>query len=149
METGKCKIRKNVSKKINQLNFGRGKKFEYQYITNNRIRIFKKGIQLIMDEKDFSLRLAQLREKKGVSARDMSLSMGQNPGYINNIESGKSMPSLTGIFYICDYLGITPSEFFDIEVQNPNKLNEIIANLKCLDDRQLEAIALLLRDILK
>ena len=50
-----------------------------------------------MDEKDFSLRLAQLREKKGVSARDMSLSMGQNPGYINNIESGKSMPSLTGI----------------------------------------------------
>lgn len=54
MKTGKCKIRKNVSKKINQLNFGRGKKFEYQYITNSRIRISKKGIQLIMDEKDFS-----------------------------------------------------------------------------------------------
>lgn len=71
-----------------------------------------------MDEKDFSLRLAQLREKKGVSARDMSLSMGQNPGYINNIESGKSMPSLTGIFYICDYLGITPSEFFDMKPQD-------------------------------
>lgn len=102
-----------------------------------------------MDEKDFSLRLAQLREKKGVSARDMSLSMGQNPGYINNIESGKSMPSLTGIFYICDYLGITPSEFFDMETQNPTKLNEIIANLKRLDDRQLDTIALLLRDILK
>ena len=51
-----------------------------------------------MDEKDFSLRLAQLREKKGVSARDMSLSMGQNPGYIYNIESGKSKPSLSGIF---------------------------------------------------
>ena len=47
-------MKKNVSKKINQLNFGRGKKFEYQYITNNRIRILKKGIQLIMDEKDFS-----------------------------------------------------------------------------------------------
>ena len=45
-----------------------------------------------MTEKDFSLRLAKLREEKGVSARDMSLSMGQNPGYINNIESGKSMP---------------------------------------------------------
>ena len=38
-----------------------------------------------MTEKDFSLRLAKLREEKGVSARDMSLSMGQNPGYINNI----------------------------------------------------------------
>ena len=41
-----------------------------------------------MTEKDFSFRLAKLREEKGVSARDMSLSMGQNPGYINNIESG-------------------------------------------------------------
>lgn len=102
-----------------------------------------------MDEKDFSLRLAQLREKRGVSARDMSLSMGQNPGYINNIESGKSMPSLTGIFYICDYLGITPSEFFDMEVQNPTKLNEIIENLKRLDDRQLDTISMLIRDIVK
>lgn len=64
-----------------------------------------------MTEKDFSLRLAKLREEKGVSARDMSLSMGQNPGYINNIESGKSMPSLSGIFYICEYLGITPKDF--------------------------------------
>lgn len=68
-----------------------------------------------MEKKDFSLRLAQLREKKGVSARDMSLSIGQNPGYINNIESGKSMPSLTGIFYMCEYLDITPSEFFDMD----------------------------------
>lgn len=60
-----------------------------------------------MDEKDFALRLAQLREKKNVSAREMSLAIGQNPGYINNIESGKSLPSLPGVFYICDYLGIS------------------------------------------
>ena len=102
-----------------------------------------------MDEKDFSLRLAQLREKKGVSARDMSLSMGQNPGYINNIESGKSMPSLSGIFYICDYLGVTPSEFFDMEAQNPTRLKEIVTNLKRLDERQLDMISSLVKDILK
>lgn len=46
-----------------------------------------------MYEDEFPLRLTQLRNKKGVSARDMSLSIGQNPGYINNIESGKAMPS--------------------------------------------------------
>ena len=51
-----------------------------------------------MTEKDFSLRLAKLREEKGVSARDMSLSMGQNPGYINNIESGRN--KLTKTQYI-------------------------------------------------
>ena len=102
-----------------------------------------------MDEKDFSLRLAQLREKKGVSARDMSLSIGQNPGYINNIESGKSMPSLSGIFYICEYLGITPSEFFDINSKNPTRLNDVINDLKRLNDKQLETIAALIKDIVK
>ena len=102
-----------------------------------------------MDEKDFSIRLAQLRERKGVSARDMSLSMGQNPGYINNIESGKSMPSLSGIFYICEYLGIMPSEFFDIDSKNPTRLNEVIKDLKRLNDRQLETIAMLIKDIIR
>ena len=102
-----------------------------------------------MDEKDFSLRLAQLREKKGVSARDMSLSIGQNPGYINNIESGKSMPSLSGIYYICEYLGITPSEFFDIDSKNPTRLNDVIKDLKRLNDKQLETIAALIKDIVR
>lgn len=100
-----------------------------------------------MDEKEFSLRIAMLRTKKGVSARDMSLSMGQNPGYIHNIESGKSMPSLTGIFYICDYLGITPSEFFDTEIEHPEKLKGIIEDLKKLNDTQLETIAALVREL--
>ena len=39
-----------------------------------------------MYEKLFSKRLAELRIQKGVSARDMSLSLGQNPGYIRTIE---------------------------------------------------------------
>lgn len=101
-----------------------------------------------MDVKDFSLRIATLRTKKGVSARDMSLSMGQNPGYINNIESGKSLPSLTGIFYICDYLKITPSELFDMDVENPEKLKGIIEDLKKLNDKQLDTIATLVKDLI-
>jgi len=55
-------------------------------------------------EEGFALVLAQLRNKKGVSARDMSLSIGQNAGYINTIESGKAFPSMTVFFYICEYL---------------------------------------------
>lgn len=102
-----------------------------------------------MDEKDFSLRLAQLREKKGVSARDMSLSIGQNPGYINNIESGKSMPSLSGIFYICEYLGISPSDFFNLDNQNPTKLLEVINDLKRLNDKQLAAVSMIIKEIIR
>lgn len=102
-----------------------------------------------MDDKDFAIRLARLREKKGVSARDMSLSIGQNPGYINNIETGKSKPSLDGIFFICEYLGITPSEFFDMEIYNPSKLDDIIKDMKKLNDQQLAVIAALVKDLAK
>lgn len=102
-----------------------------------------------MTEKDFSLRLAILREEKGVSTRDMSLSMGQNPGYINNIESGKSMPSLPGIFYICEYLGITPKEFFDTDSTNPTKANELLDIAKSLSNEQLDNLIALAKGLRK
>lgn len=102
-----------------------------------------------MTEKDFALRLARLREEKGVSARDMSLSMGQNPGYINNIESGKSMPSLAGIFYICEYLGIAPKDFFDTETASPSKANELYTIAKGLTEKQLEHLIALTKDLQK
>lgn len=79
----------------------------------------------------------------------MSLSIGQNPGYINNIETGKSMPSLAGIFYICDYLEITPSEFFDLENQNPAQLQELISNLKQLDDDLLYHMSEIVRKLVE
>ena len=102
-----------------------------------------------MEERDFAHRLAILRTKAGVSARDMSLSIGQNPGYINNIETGKSKPSLDGIFFICEYLGVTPSEFFDLESSNPSKLDSIIKDMKKLNDQQLDTIAALVKDLIK
>ena len=101
------------------------------------------------DEKEFSLRLAKLRAKKGVSARVMCLSIGQNPGYINNIETGKSMPSLTGIFYICDYLGISPAEFFDTSSDNPARLKELTGYLKQLDDSQLENVTAIVKGLIR
>lgn len=64
-----------------------------------------------MCKEAFSKRLVQLRMAKGVSARDMSLSLGQNPGYINSIENNKTFPSMSNFFEICDYLNITPMDF--------------------------------------
>ncbi len=91
-----------------------------------------------MDKKDFSRRLVQLRQSKGVSARDMSLSLGQSAGYINNIENGVNFPSMTVFFYICDYLGITPQEFFDTETAEPTKADELLSAAKRLRSEQLE-----------
>lgn len=48
-------------------------------------------------------RVSQLRMQKGVSARDMSLSLGQSESYINKIENKKALPSITGLYYICEY----------------------------------------------
>lgn len=102
-----------------------------------------------VEEKDFSLRLAMLRIKKNVSAREMSLAIGKNPNYINHIEIGKTTASLAGILNICDYFDIIPSEFFDIGNPNPEKLHAIIEDLKKLNDKQLNAIAILIEDIKK
>ena len=100
-----------------------------------------------METKDFALRLAELRTKKNVSAREMSLAIGQNQGYINHIETCQGTPSLSGIFYICEYLGITPSEFFDVDNANPAKLNKINEYLKKLNDEQLEIVESLVKSL--
>lgn len=83
-----------------------------------------------------SERIAKLRQSKGVSARDMSLSIGQNENYINQIENRKTEPSLSGLIYICDYFGITPQEFFDTENPYPARLKDFIEDVKRLNDNQ-------------
>ncbi len=94
-----------------------------------------------MYEEEFSARLSQLRTIKGVSARDMSLSIGQNAGYINNIETGKAMPSMAVFFFICEYLNITPQEFFDTDAQQPEEIRNICNNLKQLSPEHLHSIS--------
>ena len=60
----------------------------------------------------FALRLSELRNNLGVSARKMSIDLGYNIAYINNIENGRAFPKMEVFFEICDYLGVSPSEFF-------------------------------------
>lgn len=85
-----------------------------------------------MCKEAFSKRLVQLRMAKGVSARDMSLSLGQNPGYINSIENNKTFPSMSNFFEICDYLNITPMEFFDLESAHPEKIRTLTSSSNAL-----------------
>ena len=102
-----------------------------------------------MEKADFIKRLVELRVNKGVSARDMSLSIGQSAGYINNIENGVNYPSMTVFFYICDYLGITPKEFFDTETSNPSKSNELMDAAKGLSRDQLDSLIVIAKGLQK
>ena len=57
-----------------------------------------------MDEKFFCDRLRYLRNERKISAREMSLALGQNETYINKIETGQRLVSMEGslkfaIFY--------------------------------------------------
>jgi transcriptional regulator with XRE-family HTH domain len=89
----------------------------------------------------FSERLASLRTAKGVSARDMSLSIGQSANYINKIENKRAYPSMAAFFFICEYLNITPKDFFDENNAYPKQLADLIADLKKLDEQALANIS--------
>lgn len=94
-------------------------------------------------------RIAQLRAQKEVSARDMSLSLGQNNSYINQIENRKALPSLQGLFYICEYFGITPKQFFDEGNAYPVQLERLLEDMKKLDAQTLEHISAIVKKILE
>ncbi len=85
-------------------------------------------------------RITQLRISKGVSEYKMSYDLGHSRSYINNITSGKALPSLAEFFAICDYFGITPIDFFDKSIQNPYTANKAYEAFKGLSDNDIELL---------
>lgn len=120
----------------------------YNSIVERKIFMLKDNQFAFYNEKQFAKRLTELRQKKGVSARDMSLSIGQCDSYINRIENGRSLPSMTGFFYICEYLGVTPAEFFSYDNADPQTVNALNAALRQLSPRQSEHILAIVNDII-
>lgn len=102
-----------------------------------------------MEKREFADRLSELRAGKGVSARNMSLSIGQGASYINNIENCINYPTMEKFFYICDYLGITPKEFFDTDVADPVKQNELAKITKGFSNKQMDLLIELANNIKK
>jgi transcriptional regulator with XRE-family HTH domain len=74
----------------------------------------------------------------------MSLSLGQSENYINKIENRKALPSMSAFFYICDFLKVSPQEFFDGDNICPKELAHLIKNLKKLDRQSLSYLSALI-----
>jgi len=102
----------------------------------------------INDEKTFGLRLARLRGCKNISAREMSLAIGQNKNYINAIETGKNYPSMSVFLYICEYIGIEPKDFFDSGYHNPLPSNHFENIFRQLTPEQAEHVSQIALDII-
>lgn len=94
-------------------------------------------------------RISVLRTKKNVSEYRMSTDLGHSKSYMQSISSGRSMPSLGEFLYICEYLGVTPREFFDENMKEPQlvqKLYELTRNMSEADLNVLISTAERLND---
>ncbi len=100
-----------------------------------------------MNVAEFRERLIQLRMSKGYSARKMSIHLGKSTNYIQDIESGESLPSLPAFFDICDYLEISPEQFFCIDepLEKINLRNEI----NSLSDKEFSLVRHIVEGIKK
>lgn len=98
-----------------------------------------------MDKKFIAERYARIRLAHNISARKLSLELGQSSEYINQIETGKSMPSVEGLINFCEYFNIGIGEFFDQTAEYPVQYKSIISELNKMDSM---AISLVL-DMLK
>jgi transcriptional regulator with XRE-family HTH domain len=91
-----------------------------------------------VDDAFIRKRITELRLQMGVAEYRMSKDLGHAKGYINNIAAGNSMPAVTELLKIIDYLGVTPKEFFDTEAGVPDKSQKKISWVKKKVIRQIE-----------
>lgn len=93
-----------------------------------------------MDDAFVRNRISELRTKKGVSEYKMSLDLGHSKSYIQSISSGKALPSFSEFLYICEYLGVTPKEFFDADSGEPQLICRLTSLAKSLGTEDLLAL---------
>lgn len=97
----------------------------------------------------FRERLANLREQRDLSQRALSLKMAQSENYINHIENGLNFPTMENFFHICEYLGITPKEFFEFEAKDLSLANELAEEIRGLEPKHQAALLSIVRDLKK
>ena len=93
-----------------------------------------------MNSRFINERITELRLKKGVSEYKMSLDLGHSRGYVQSISSGRALPSLSEFLYICEYLDVTPAEFFCVSAPEPILLEELSALCATLEPEDLRAL---------
>ena len=93
-----------------------------------------------MNEKFIRDRITQLRIRKEISEYKMSLDLGHSKSYIQSIANGRALPSMSEFLYICDYLGVTPHDFFDEELPAPQLSHELTKLTSGMDREDMEVL---------
>ena len=85
-------------------------------------------------------RISLLRTKKNVSEYKMSMDLGHSKSYMQSISSGRAAPSLSEFLYICEYLGVTPKEFFDDGMNEPQLVQKLYNLTRDLSEEDLAVL---------
>ena len=85
-------------------------------------------------------RVTDLRLKAGISEYQLSLALGQSKGYIQQISSGRALPSMGRFFDLCEYFQVSPGEFFDAENRDPGLTRELMDAARGLGEEQMKLL---------
>ena len=85
---------------------------EVIFFYEKRLKSMKKYIDTAVWEDDYRKRLKKLMEQNNITARELSLSLGYNEGYISRILKGKIDPSFKSMMDTMLYFDISPAEYF-------------------------------------
>lgn len=102
-----------------------------------------------MDKKFVQMRYARIRNAHKISARKLSLELGQSTEYINQIENGNALPSMEGLFNFCEYFNISLGEFFEENFNFPVEYGNIIKELNKMDSQEISVVYEMLKLINK
>ena len=102
-----------------------------------------------MDTEYIRNRITELRIKKGIAEHRMSIELGHSRSYMQGISSGRALPSMTEFLAICDYLDVSPKEFFDDENANPPLYRETLKRIILLSEEDMEIIKIIVERMLQ
>ena len=94
-----------------------------------------------MDTKQMiGARIAEIRNRKGITQEQLAGKMGISPKYLSSIERGKENPTLNTLINLSVSLDVDLSDMFSfVEIQDPVKRKSLVAALlNEADNKQLE-----------
>ncbi len=90
-------------------------------------------------------RISHIRTIKGLSARELSLSIGKNPSYINRLEYRKDFEPTIGVINdIIEACDSSFEEFFHYDIDEYKADKKILEIIKNLSQEKKEALIKLL-----
>ncbi|MHC1694024.1 MAG: helix-turn-helix domain-containing protein [Eubacteriales bacterium] len=80
---------------------------------------------------DVSNRITYLREKKGLTVNKLANLSGISQSFLREIELGNKKPTVETLSLLCDTLGVSLKDFFDIEANTKvtDDLDEVLFRL--------------------